>query len=164
MRRPEDNTLTLSSPALEYLMRAVLEKDGHFRFCARGTSMIPFVRDGDIVTIAPLTGQPPRLGEVVAFCRQVWGPRPVVHRVVGKDPAGLVIQGDGNGCEPEIVALEDVLGRLVKLERNGRSIHLGLGPERRVLAWLSRSRLIWKWVWPLWSRVRLLFKTSESQA
>jgi hypothetical protein len=142
-------------------MQAVLEKGGLFRFCAKGASMTPFVRDGDTITIAPLGNLPPRLGEVVAFRDQMNGLRPVVHRVVGRHAEGFIVQGDGNGCMPEVAPPELVLGRLVKLERNGRPIRLGLGPERRILAWMSRSRFLWKRIWPAWNRIRPFFRKSD---
>ena len=51
----------------------------------------------------------------------------MVHRVVGRQRTGFVVQGDGNGCTPEIVSSENILGRLVKVERDGRHVRLGLG-------------------------------------
>ena len=155
----EEKTLTLPSAAVVELMKAVLEKGGLFGFRAHGTSMAPFLRDGDTLIIAPLTNRQPRIGDVVAFSYPTaQGAALVVHRVVGRQKTGLVIQGDGNGCTPEIIHSENLLGRLVKVEREGGQSHLGLGPERRLIAWLSRTRLLWSTVWPAWREVRQLFK------
>ena len=65
--RPQD--LPLSGQALLDLMRAVLAKGVPFRFCARGWSMAPFIRDGDVITVSPLRQSLPGVGEVVAFVR-----------------------------------------------------------------------------------------------
>lgn len=121
--------------------------------------MTPFIRDGDIVTIAPLAGQAPLFGEIVAFFRSnEFQSVLVIHRIVGRWSRGFAVQGDGNVCTPEFVPSENILGRVVKVERDGRPVRLGLGPERRLLAWLSRTRLIWKLVWPVWSRLPQGFK------
>ena len=161
MRPLHKKTLALSGRVLAELTHAVLDKGSLFRFCARGGSMTPFIRDGDTLTIAPLANRPPRLGEVVAFsCLTEEGMELVVHRVVGRRRRGFVVQGDGNGCMPEIVSSENILGRLVKVERDGRQVRLGLGPERRLIAWLGLARLLWISVWPVWRTVRQIFKLS----
>ncbi len=161
MKALDEKTLTLTGAVVAELMHAVLEKGGLFRFCAHGGSMTPFIRDGDTLTIAPLAGRPPRLGEVVAFsCPIEKQAKLVVHRVVGRQRSGFVVQGDGNGCAPEIVSSQNILGRLVKVERGGRYVRLGL--ERRLVAWLSRTRLLWRLVWPIWREFRRLFKGFNS--
>lgn len=163
MKPLEEKALTLTGAVVAELMQAVLEKGGRFRFCAHGGSMTPFIRDGDTLTIAPLEGRPPRLGEVVAFsCPIENQPKLVVHRVVGRQGSGFIVQGDGNGCVPEIVLSQNILGLLVQVERGGRCVSLGLGPERRLVAWLSRTRLLWSLVWPVWRGFRHPFSRSNS--
>ena len=49
------------------IMRSILEKGISFRFKAGGSSMIPFIRNGDIVTVRPYRGAPIQKGDVVAF-------------------------------------------------------------------------------------------------
>jgi hypothetical protein len=162
LKHLEEQTLALSGAATAEFMRAVLEKGSLFRFRARGRSMTPFIRDGDIITIAPLESRQPRLGEVVAFSRASdQRPALVVHRVVGRDERGYTVQGDGIFCEAETVPSESVLGRLSKVERNGCSVRLGLEPERRLIAWLSRTRLLWKLVWPVWNAARKALKRAQ---
>jgi hypothetical protein len=137
--------LPLSGQALLELMRAVLAKGVPFRFCARGWSMAPFIRDADVITVAPLRQARPRFGEVVAFVRADTG-NLVVHRVVGRRGAASSIQGDSvPGCTDGIIPDGNLLGRVTRIERNGHDVWLGLGPERTVIAWLSRSG----WLSPL---------------
>ena len=134
--------LPLSGQALLELMRAVLARGRPFRFCARGWSMAPFIRDGDVITVAPLQQALPRVGEVVAFVRPEEG-NLVVHRVVARKAAAVLIQGD-NGLEYEdgLIPQENLLGRVTQIERDGHLVRLGLGLERYVIAWLSRTRLL----------------------
>lgn len=98
-----------------------------------GGSMAPFLRPGDLVRIAPLDTGEPRVGDVVAFLA---GPRLVVHRVLAVGPDRVRLRGDAAPAHDD-VPRGAVAGRIVAAERAGRRLRLGLGPERRLLAWLS---------------------------
>ena len=142
-------TLPLSGHALLSLMRAVLERGVPFRFRARGWSMTPFIRDGDVITVSPLGRALPAAGDVVAFVRPEKGTL-VVHRVVSRHGAAVVIRGDSApGAADEVIPAGSLLGRVTQVEREGRSVRLGLGPERAAIAWLSRSG----WLAPLRARI-----------
>jgi hypothetical protein len=102
--------------------------------------MAPFVRDGDVITVSPVGQIRPRIGEVVAFTRPEEG-NLVVHRVVARHGSACLIAGDGvQDATDGIVPCENILGRVTRVERNGRDVWLGLGSERTVIAWLSRKR------------------------
>ena len=131
--------LPLSGQVLVELMRAVLTKGAPFRFRARGWSMAPFIRDGDIICVSPLPEAGPAMGEVVAFIRAGTG-QLVVHRVIGRERGAYAIQGDNTpGKADATVSQEDILGRVTRITRNGKDVRLGLGPERRLIAALSRA-------------------------
>ena len=147
----EREGLALSGPALRELVRAVLSRGARFRFRAGGCSMWPFVRDGDVVTVAPLDGARPGRGRVVAFVHP-HGERLVVHRVVGKKDGRLLIKGDNAHVADGLVGAASVLGWVTRVERQGRDAHLGLGPERLLVALLSR----WGWLRPVLSIARRL--------
>jgi hypothetical protein len=134
--------LSLSGQGLLELMRAVLAKGRLFRFCARGWSMAPFIRDGDMITVAPLSNKPPRIGEVIAFVHPQSG-KLVVHRAVGVNEKGLLIQGDSvQGGSDGIVPYPLLLGTVTRIERNGKRVWIGLGMERYLIAWLSRTGML----------------------
>lgn len=134
--------LPISGPALLALMRAVLDKGVPFRFCARGWSMQPFIRNGDVITVAPLGTSLPGIGEVVAFFRPD-DSRLIVHRVIARNSSSCTILGDNTQRhEAEQVPTSNVLGRVVRIEHRGQQVWLGLGLERYIIAWLSRQRLL----------------------
>jgi len=137
-RAAAGGALPLSGEALAELMGAVLGKGKPFRFEARGESMHPSVRDGDILTVAPLAGRSPRPGEIVAFVHpETGGVR--VHRVVGLEPGRFILKGDNAlGADPA-VGPEAIMGRVVGLERGGRRRRLRPGVLAAALARLSRS-------------------------
>jgi signal peptidase I len=133
--------LYVSCTDLMVLMRAVTEKRVPFRFKARGFSMAPFINDSDVITVSPLTGSSPRLGDVVAFTHPQAG-RLVVHRVVGKRNGSYLIKGDNTIEYDGLVPRANIAARAVMVERDGERAFAGLGPERRILALLSRKNML----------------------
>lgn len=149
--------LYLSNDALLSLMTAVFEKGLPFRFRARGWSMAPFIKDGDVITVSPLNKREPGLGDVIAFKHPVKN-RVVVHRVIGKKDPELIIHGDGvEDNSDEIIPLENLLGQVTEVNREGKKVWLGLGIERYIIAWLSRVDLlipIYKWLISAHNRIK----------
>jgi signal peptidase I len=128
--------------AVGALLRQLLADELSVRLEVTGGSMSPFIRSHDMVTIHPLKKL--RFGEVVAvklapFREET---RMVVHRVVRRHEAYCVTRGDAVSANDQPVAYEDVVGRVGEVERLGRRIRLGLGPERVLIALLSRSGLL----------------------
>lgn len=104
--------------------------------------MAPFIRDGDVITIAPFQRKIPRVGEVFAFIQPETG-KLVVHRSVAKRNAAFLIQGDNVGEQSDgMVPIQNLLGRVIRIERNKVPIYLGLGLERYLIAGLSRTKLL----------------------
>lgn len=133
--------LTLSSAELTELLGATLARGAPFRFNARGSSMHPFIRNGDVITIAPLRNTHLRAGDVVAF-KRFGTSRMVIHRIVGKKNGSFMIQGDNVSGTDGVVPAAELLGRVTKVEREGRNCRLGLGPERHLIALFSRFGLL----------------------
>jgi hypothetical protein len=111
--------------------------------------MSPFIRDGDVITIAPVLSSadvssvgPCGIGHVVAFISPA-SERLVVHRIIGRREGGFLVQGDSiRGSATETVGGSDILGRVVRIERGRKRAWLGLGPERYAIAILSRVGLL----------------------
>lgn len=147
-----DSHRALSSAALIDLAREVIKRKRLFRFAASGKSMAPFIKDGDVITLAPLGQNPASVGKVVAFLCP--GTETLtVHRVIDEIRSGFLIKGDNTpGTSDGIIPRNAVLGTVVQIERDGSSIHWGLGPERRLIALLSKydvltalTRTLRKW-------------------
>ena len=152
----KQDELSLSGTAFATLLRAVLDKGVPFRFRATGFSMSPFIRNGDVLTVSPLSGRA-RLGDVVAFIRQGTGGL-AIHRVVGTSAGGCLIRGDNSSRDDGYVAAENILGRITKVERNGKKILLGLGPERYVIGVLARKGLLIPLFLPVPRRLKTLLR------
>ena len=150
--------LSVSGHLLKELLRTVLDKGASFRFRAKGFSMSPFIKDGDVVTVAPMLGTAPGLGDVVVFIHP-HTEKLVIHRVVGKKPDSYLLKGDNFPDDDDFVPKANILGHVAKVERDGKSIFLGLGLERFLIAFLTRRRLLPLLV-PVWRLVRLIIGRS----
>jgi hypothetical protein len=144
--------IVLDGDDLAGLMRAVLAKGKAFRFEARGASMHPVIRDGDVVTVRPLAVAEGKTGDVVAFVHPVTG-GVRIHRIVGAGGAGYRLKGDNALCEDGAVPRDAVLGRIARIEREGRDVLLGPALRSPLLARLSRTA----WFTRLTRRLRRTF-------
>ncbi len=155
LRREPIRSFSLPNDTFLGLLREALSRGVAVRFRARGFSMDPFIRDGDVITIAP----PPAVwqpGDVAAFPATDTG-RLTVHRLLVRQHNAFLAKGDNAPTPDGMVGMESLLGRVVRVERtHGMSQRLGLGPERRLIAFLSRHGwlrpllVVWRWVhfWP----------------
>lgn len=125
----------MSSAKFAELIEAVLGKGAPFRFQANGLSMFPFIRDGDILTIAPKPKNL-RLGNVVVFVNPGNG-RLTVHRIIGIDRNNYEVRGDNCPKADGAISHADILGHIAQVEHRGRRVWLGLGIERIAIALLS---------------------------
>jgi signal peptidase I len=133
--------LSFSSPDMLELLQYVLGKGLSFRFKANGFSMTPSIRDGDIITIAPCVSTILRSGDIAAFIHP-GTVRLTVHRIIGIHEESFFIKGDNVNSGDGPIPKSKILGHVVRIERNGQNKRLGLGAERRALAFLSRCRIV----------------------
>lgn len=128
----------LDNTELIYLMKAVLSREVAFRFRAKGWSMSPFIKDGDWITVAPLSREPLSIGKVAAFIHPTSG-RLIVHRLVGRQGSAYLIRGDNVVMQTDgLVSESEILGCVTRVERGGKRVYLGLGIERYLIAWISK--------------------------
>ena len=130
--------LHLSNQGQLELLRGMRERGASLRTPVHGWSMTPFIRDGDVVTIAPIGPAGPRLGDVLAV-ELAQGSLLVIHRAVRRADRGWLLRGDNAMAPDGVVGRDLVLGRVVRVQRLGREVRLGLGRERAVIATLSRA-------------------------
>ncbi len=137
----EDTGVSLSGAALTDLLQAVVSRGSLFTLQAKGFSMSPLIRDGDVVTISPLHGTSPRVGDVVAFIHPEIK-RVFIHRVVRKIGDSYMMKGDNSPDGDGPVLKAKMLGLVTRVDRDKKRITLGLGPERYLIAFLSRKNLL----------------------
>lgn len=118
---------------------AILGRKMLLRFRAGGFSMLPFIREGDIITLAPVQNESVGLGDIAAAFHAS-EKKVFVHRIVKKNGGFYLLKGDNCPEHDGFVAGKNILGKVVKIERGGDRVMFGLGPERYAIAWLSRNK------------------------
>jgi signal peptidase I len=124
--------LTISRDDLTVLAENVLQGGNMLRFRAMGGSMYPFVRNGDILEIEPLHGGQVRLFDIILY--KTGDQRLLAHRVVGinhqqKTPE-IILQGDALLLKDLPIPTDQVLGRVIAIQRNGKIIRMDSSFQR----------------------------------
>lgn len=151
----------LPNEVLLELITAALEKGSAFRFQAKGGSMTPFIKDGDVITLESIQGKKIQRGDVVA----VISPTPEklrVHRVVKISKGSYIIKGDNAGGIDGAFDKAQILGRVIKVERGMRTIQLGSRAERALIGFLSGRNLLPRALAGLWPIVRRISQRWEA--
>jgi GNAT superfamily N-acetyltransferase len=133
--------LRLDRDEIRALSAEILARGGAFRFQARGWSMRPFVRDGDVLTVEPPGAVALKVGDVALYAGG--GDKLTVHRVVGAEARNgrtvLLMRGDAQYGPVERVSTEQVLGRCVGLQRGDRTLDLDRPAQRGAALLWRRS-------------------------
>jgi uncharacterized repeat protein (TIGR01451 family) len=121
------------------LSQALLSGGLGFRFRARGTSMVPAIRDGELLHVRPVVVEELRQGDIVLFAD---GHFFRAHRLVLVDRDGdvFITQGDAGGEADGALSSQQLLGKVVAKEEEDaagrvRTVPLcGLRARLRVFA------------------------------
>lgn len=123
---------------------AILRWGRGIRFRARGQSMFPMVRNGDVVIIHPTRGRDLRPGNVVLH--RIEPGRLVAHRIVwrGVQEGTLLLKtrGDASLAPADLVRAGQVLGHVVAIQRGARLMRLDRG------LW-PLAGIVWARLWPI---------------
>ncbi len=105
-----------------------------------GTSMLPTLREPELLEVAPTHGRRPRVGDVLYF-RSPQDGFMVVHRAVSVGPQGVRTRGDNcTGPDPWVLGADDILGRVVGARRGATRRTVAGGGAGRVAADSARIR------------------------
>jgi signal peptidase I len=104
----------------------LLSRGYSIRFRPGGHSMHPTIRDGEVVTVSPVDARMVKRGDIL-FYRSEHGV--IAHRVVRireekSAQRVFILRGDASHSCDEPVRAEQVLGRVISVERDGRKIDL----------------------------------------
>ena len=106
----------LPSTGFVELIRAVLDKGADFRLRAAGKSMYPFVRDGDVITLRRVPPNQLKIGDIVAIPHPLRG-NLIIHRIVALRNGSVKTKGDFNLASDGWISKNNVLGRVIRVER-----------------------------------------------
>ncbi len=127
----DDEVLILPSPVssnhlLLDLSTELLGRGKRVRFRAPGRSMYPTIRENEPITVAPVEPQNVKVGDIILYSS---GDSVIAHRVVrveGDDVKNLrfTLCEDTWGTLDAPVESQQILGKVVSVERAGRNIDL----------------------------------------
>ena len=141
MRYGSDNTVKPLPPAAarealkSKLAVEVVRRFGEVRLRATGTSMLPSVWPGDILTVRCVSFSELGPGQIILCSR---GAQFVAHRIVSHRQRHLVTRGDSLAQNDPLVGEDQVLGQVVSILRNGRRIDPSFTHGQRMAAWVLR--------------------------
>jgi hypothetical protein len=119
--------MILSAQELMPIVCAALQRGQRVRLTATGSSMLPFIRHGEVVEIAPLEDGP-AFGDIVLA--RTPGGRYVIHRVVSIRGCDLWLRGDAQLQSQGPLSHESVLGQVITTSREGHTRGLAQGRWR----------------------------------
>jgi signal peptidase I len=127
---------------LTAIARRLIQDGFQLRAPVAGGSMLPWIRAGDCLVVAPLPMKNPLPGELVLFERDG---ALVAHRVVRRSRIHgndcVVTRGDWMTVEDAPIMPEAVIGKVVAIDRRGRMIQLDRGFTSllmRLTGWMVR--------------------------
>ena len=160
--------LETSSEIAGGLAEEVIRTFGEVRLRVYGTSMVPSILPGDFISVRRAGIQDISAGEIVLFFRDA---RFFVHRVIQRislsgrnsPAASLITRGDRLLYDDPAVTADQLLGRIILIERNNRQVPLmarGTNhPIVRVLRSSDRATSIYLWL-AAWRRTLLPRRTT----
>jgi signal peptidase I len=99
-----------------------------------GPSMEPTLKPGDLVSVEPYGSKRPARGDVIVF-RPPGEDRYITHRIQQITPEGIIARGDNNrSIDPWMLRSEDIMGRVVAVERRGATRRVRGGRTGRIRA------------------------------
>jgi len=124
----------------------LLKSGQSVRFQAPGRSMTPTIREDETITINPVSASSVRKGDIILYNNKTGV---IAHRVVrieksdaSLEPNLFILRGDASITYDKPVTPGQVLGKVVSVERGGRSIALcGIKAKTKRAVRLIASRL-----------------------
>lgn len=118
----------------------MLQEGQNVELTVKGQSMRPFLRDGEMVTIVPVSDDS-NLKKGTIILAKTEKDTVMMHRIFRMEGNRILMKGDGNILQTEWVQRGDVLGIAENVCRQGRDVSL-YTPFRRLGAWCWRNQLL----------------------
>ncbi len=135
-------TRTTPGALISSFFQGTAGRIGHLRFTARGISMTPFIRDGDVITLRASRGARLRTGSVVAYIHPDSG-QLLVHRLFARKDGLCVTRGDNAPGSDGLIPERQVVATVTRVERNGKTVRFGIGAEGYLIVLLLRLKVLY---------------------
>jgi len=134
-KRSKGSAIRCAQPLFIDVSTELLRRRQCVRFRAPGLSMHPTIKEGQTITVAPISPLDIKRGDILLY---ILGRKIIAHRVVSiekkksdssNQPSKFcsrlfLLRGDASTICDEPVEAQQILGKVVFVERDGRSINL----------------------------------------
>ena len=120
-------------------VRTYLNEGKQVQFSLRGSSMSPFLYEGDLVTVKSLENTELKVGHIVLAYAEIGY---VMHRIIRIDSQLIYLAGDANFVQIEKIANNALIAFLTAATRDGREIPIYASH----ILWLAR---MWYYARPI---------------
>ncbi len=138
------------------LSNEILSKGNCLRFQAKGGSMHPFIKNGQIIQVRPAKIFEITSGDIIFY--HGLDNRMIVHRVIKKCRENgrivLLTKGDSASQFDEYVYPESILGKIVAIERNNKTIRTDRGLLRLINIIYAKISPFSKWIYFLPRKIK----------
>lgn len=121
--------ISLTQIEMASLSNKIYSKGSALCFKVRGSSMYPFIRDGDILAIQPVEISDLRIGDIVSF--ESGSQKIIAHRLIQKQlQKGTVFlrtRGDAVKKPDDFITEKQIVGRVFKIKRGHKIIQINRG-------------------------------------
>jgi signal peptidase I len=118
--------------------------------------MRPFIRDGDFIVVSPVKSSSIRKGDVVFYSNAE--NKIIVHRIIRKykknDRIIVLIKADASFGSPEKVDINNVLGKVIAIERIGRERRLDGKLYKIIGLFFVAISPFSRWIYPIGSKMK----------
>jgi SAM-dependent methyltransferase len=148
--------ILLNNQEIISLVKEVLAKQGVYEFAASGYSMCPFIKSQDSISLSAVKEEILEPGVIAGFVNPQGG-QFTVHRIIAVKNGKFLFKGD-NCFKPDGWVLdENILGYVCQIKRGLKIISIGLGIEKKAVAFLSRYTPLFPITMRIWKFFRNLF-------
>ncbi len=134
-RESKESAIRCAQPLFIDVSTELLRRGQCVRFRAPGLSMHPTIKEGETITVIPISPFDIKRRDILLY---LIGKKVIAHRVVGIEkkksnssnqsskfsPRLFLLRGDASAICDEPVEAQQILGKVVSVERDGRSINL----------------------------------------
>ncbi len=142
------NELLVGHPEFAELSTEILARGEALKFKAYGSSMLPFIKDGDVLTVRPVENGYWSVGQIVFY--QSKDQNLLAHRIIritfSDGNWRLGVRGDAMKAIAEEISEDQILGYVIDRQRNNKSVKMDRGWWRIAgVAWVVATRFL-RWV------------------
>jgi len=138
-----DKKIEKISVSPDDISKEVTSKGLSWRAKSRGESMYPLIKNGDTLLIKPLRADELNPGDIAIY--RLPSGSFIAHRFIKRNSSGsLLTNGDSMRQYDKLVAEEQVFGKVIQIEHNGRALKLAgrlNNLNMRLITLLARYRV-----------------------